>query len=94
MSEISEVWVFMGASGRFPSGVFANRDVAAAWIQKNKLTGILTAYPINAGMYAWAISKGNFEPKNIMRLQQTLFRDSAVLLKNIIIFRMANQSNC
>ncbi len=53
------VWVFHGAQGRLTSGVFSTRKKAEAWISKHKLTGMLTAYPIDAGVYDWAVDRGH-----------------------------------
>ncbi|HEU0053036.1 MAG TPA: hypothetical protein VFQ39_07655, partial [Longimicrobium sp.] len=48
------VWVFNGEAGSFPSGVFTSREAAEAWIAKYALTGVLTAYPLDVGVYDWA----------------------------------------
>jgi hypothetical protein len=58
----SLVWVFNG-SGRFPSAVFRALEDAEKWIAANRLTGTLTAYPLDTGAYDWAVSKGYFTPK-------------------------------
>jgi hypothetical protein len=47
----------------FPSGVFIQRSVAEAWIGQYKLTGTLTAYPLDIGVYQWAVERGYFKPK-------------------------------
>jgi hypothetical protein len=57
------VWVFSGAKKHFPGGVFTEREVADAWITKNRLTGTLTRYPVDVGAYEWAIGKGIFWPR-------------------------------
>lgn len=62
MSELSAVWVFNGG-GAFPGGVFTTRDLAEAWIGRNHLSGTLTAYPLNTGVYDWATEKGYFQPR-------------------------------
>lgn len=59
-----QVWVFNGAGSRFPSGVFASKESALSWIQHRKLTGTLTAYPLDEGAYEWAVAKGFFSPKS------------------------------
>lgn len=58
------VWVFNGEGARFPSGVFSSKEKAAQWIQDRKMSGVLTAYPIDEGAYEWAIRKGFFSPKS------------------------------
>jgi hypothetical protein len=57
------VWVFNGEVGRFASGVFTTRENAEAWIAANKLDGVLTLYPLDTGVYEWAIAAGKFTPK-------------------------------
>ncbi len=59
-----EVWIFNGEGSRFPGGVFFEKDHAEAWIRVNKLTGVLTLYPLNEGTYDWAVRKNIFVPKN------------------------------
>lgn len=62
MRDEEVVWVFNGG-GSFPSGVFTSIEVAEAWIGANRLTGALTAYPLNTGIYDWAVTRGYFTPK-------------------------------
>lgn len=62
MSKILSVWVFSGENSNSPSAVFENKDLAFSWILKHKLTGILTQYPLNEGVYDWAIDNQFFEP--------------------------------
>lgn len=59
----SAVWIFHGEGGRFGSAVFTNIDAAEDWIGKHKLTGLLTLYPLNIGVYDWAIENEFFETK-------------------------------
>lgn len=56
------VWVFFGAGARFASGVFDTRDKAEDWIRRHGLHGTLTRYPMNTGVYDWAIEQGHFAP--------------------------------
>lgn len=46
----------------FPSGVFSTKDGAEQWIRRNALTGTLTQYPLDVGMYEFAIREGRFSP--------------------------------
>jgi hypothetical protein len=62
MGNTAVVWVFNGG-GAFPSGVFTDLEIAEAWISANRLTGILTAYPLDIGVYDWAVGGGYFTPK-------------------------------
>ncbi|MBX7103688.1 MAG: hypothetical protein K1X57_06380 [Gemmataceae bacterium] len=59
---MTSVWVFNGG-GNFPAAVFTTRELAEAWIAGHKLTGVLTKYPVDVGVYEWAIECGAFEPK-------------------------------
>ena len=60
---MNSVWVFHGINGRFTSAVFDSKDIAEKWIFEQKLTGMLTQYPLNISAYEWAINTGSFEPK-------------------------------
>ena len=59
---MEDVWVFNGG-GQFPAGVFSARDRAEAWIAARRLTGTLTRYPVDVGVYAWAVGRGAFPPR-------------------------------
>ncbi len=58
------IWVFCGYGGgrNFPSGVFSSLGGAEAWITRHKLSGVLTRYPVNTGVYDWAIANDFFKP--------------------------------
>jgi hypothetical protein len=57
------VWILNGDQSTFPSGVFTRRELAVEWIQNHRLSGVLTEYPVDEGVYEWAISRGLFKPK-------------------------------
>lgn len=57
-----DIWVFHGTGAQFASGVFTSREGAAAWIASHRLTGVLTRYPLDQGVYEWAIENGVFTP--------------------------------
>jgi hypothetical protein len=58
------VWVFNGGvKSTFSGGVFSKKELAEDWIKKNALTGTLTRYALDMGVYEWAISNGAFNPK-------------------------------
>src|SRR4051812_25975129 len=59
---MDSVWVFNGG-GNVPAAVFTTRDLAEAWIALHGLTGVLTKYPLDVGVYEWAIDCGAFKPK-------------------------------
>ena len=59
---INDIWVFCGANGQFPSGVFSDLAVAEAWIAQYFLSGVLTKYPVNEGVFDWAVKRNFFRP--------------------------------
>jgi hypothetical protein len=50
--------------GRLCSGVFETKEIAESWIKKHGLSGVLTKYPLDVGVFDWAIENGLFKPKN------------------------------
>lgn len=62
-NSIGVVLVFCGENSRFPSGVFLSRATAEAWIARHHLSGVLTEYPVDVGVYEWAVGNGTFVPK-------------------------------
>jgi len=52
------IWIFVSAGAQFPGGAFSSRERAEAWIAKRRLTGVLTAYPVDEGAFDWALSVG------------------------------------
>jgi hypothetical protein len=59
---MDSVWVFNG-SADLPAAVFTTRELVEAWIAKHGLSGVLTKYPLDVGVYEWAIGCGAFKPK-------------------------------
>jgi hypothetical protein len=51
-----------GAHARFPAGVFSTRENAEAWVARHRLSGTLTKYPLDAGVYDWALARSLFRP--------------------------------
>ena len=58
------IWLFHGQGGRTVSAAFSTRENADKWIRANRLTGLLTRYPIDVSCYDYAINKGHFTPKH------------------------------
>jgi hypothetical protein len=53
----NHVWVFTG--GRpFPGGVFTTVATAESWISLHRLSGTLTANPLDEGCFDWAVRRG------------------------------------
>lgn len=59
---MNDVWVFNGG-GIFPAAVFTTRERAESWIALHALSGVLTKYPLDVGLYEWAVENGSFKPK-------------------------------
>ncbi len=59
----NEIWIFQGSGAQFPSGVFTDEDQARAWIRAEKLSGLLTKYPVGQGVFDWAVQQGFFTPR-------------------------------
>jgi hypothetical protein len=57
-----QLWVFNAFETKDPGGVFATRRSAEIWIARSKLTGNLTQYPLDMGVYDWALEMRRFEP--------------------------------
>ena len=53
----------MGENSRFPGGVFTILSDAETWIKKYKLTGMLSAMPLNQGLFDWAVENGALNMK-------------------------------
>ncbi len=58
------VWVFNGPQNPLSSGVFTSKAIAEEWIASNRVTGMLTAYPLDTGIHQWSIDNGYFTPKS------------------------------
>jgi len=58
---MTTIWCFNGSS-QFPGGVFDDLELARTWIERNKLSGVLTGYPLNAGVFDWALEQGHLSP--------------------------------
>ncbi len=58
------IWLFHTPNNsKFCGGVFTLFSNAKIWIEKHKLTGVLTKYPIDVGVYDWAINEKVFSVK-------------------------------
>jgi len=60
---------FSWRGGRFSSGVFISIEKAEIWIDKHKLSGVLTAYPIDEGVYDWALFNDFFSVKKQAQME-------------------------
>jgi hypothetical protein len=64
------IWVFNGGR-QFPGGIFTTVEGAETWIRKHRLTGVLTAYPVDEGCFEWAVRCGvtNLKPEKLAERQ-------------------------
>lgn len=60
---MDHLFLFHSVGSNFCGGVFLTREVAEKWIAKHSLSGVLTSYPVNTGVYDWAIENHIFTPK-------------------------------
>jgi len=58
-------WIrlFNGANGAILSGIFIERALAEQWIVENPLTRLLNKYPLDIGLYDWAVENEIFTAK-------------------------------
>ena len=56
------VWVFVGDGAHFPCGAFVDFASADQAARRNKLSGVLTAYPLDILVYDWAVANSSFRP--------------------------------
>ncbi|MEP2653418.1 MAG: hypothetical protein ABJH06_15660 [Paraglaciecola sp.] len=52
---MKSVWVFNKNNANFSGGVFNELVLAEIWIKDNLLSGIFTKYPLNQGVFDWAV---------------------------------------
>ena len=57
------VWVFNKSSTSFSGGVFSELELAESWIKVNLLSGVLTKYPLNQGVFDWAVENNQHSIK-------------------------------
>lgn len=57
------IWLFVAPFAGFPGGIFTSFEDAQAWISRHGLTGTLTLYPLNIGVYDWAVEQSLFVPR-------------------------------
>lgn len=63
------IWVFNAVGGTFPGGVFTERSTAEAWIALHKISGVLSAYPLDEGCYDFAVRNGLISARAIAEHQ-------------------------
>lgn len=63
MNDFEYIWIFMGARGWTPAGVFSDYDKAVAWIAEHRLSGYLGKFPVDISVFDWAVQNGFYVPK-------------------------------
>jgi hypothetical protein len=63
-ADVADVWVFQATGARLPCGLFRTREGAEEWILLHRLSGLLSGYPLDIGLYEWALATGRFTPKS------------------------------
>ncbi|WDE01477.1 DUF7710 domain-containing protein [Thalassomonas actiniarum] len=51
---MNSVWIFNKNNSSYSGGVFSELTKAENWILENKLSGMLTKYPLDQGVWDWA----------------------------------------
>jgi len=62
-SDSGKIWVFSSERSAFPGGLFTDRGAAERWIAKHRLSGTLTLYPLDVGVYDLFVEQDWFRPK-------------------------------
>lgn len=56
------VWVFAGRPSGGVGGVFSDLESAERWIEGHSLSGLLSEYPLDEGVFDWVSRTGRIEP--------------------------------
>ena len=78
------MWVVQGSRASFPSAIFSSKEKAVQWIEKYKISGMLSKYPIDISIYDWTIMKGFFKPKRDDQNLPTLYKASQLYILRIL----------
>ena len=87
--EQTSVWVFQGDGQNVVSGCFATQKAAEAWIAQKRLSGVLTAYPLNQPIYDWAMEQGYWQPTQTHHSQARFIQNLPARICHIFIILMA-----
>jgi hypothetical protein len=68
-AEFGRVWIFNEEGAAFPGAVFSSKAIAESWIAKHRLSGTLTLYPVDEGVYDLFVAQGWFKPKRPEHLE-------------------------
>lgn len=53
------MWVVQGSRASFPSAIFSSKEKSVQWIEKYKISGMLSKYPIDISIRAFSYQKVN-----------------------------------
>jgi hypothetical protein len=62
-SDFGQLWVFNEEHSNFPGAIFRSKEAAEEWIARHNLSGTLTLYPLDVGVYDLFLDQGWFKPK-------------------------------
>lgn len=62
VERLSSVYVFHGEKAKFAAAVFTDFVAAEKAIRKDKLSGMLTFYPLNETVFEYTVRKQLFSP--------------------------------
>ncbi len=65
------MWVFVGDNSNFPSGIFTEYENAKSWIERYNLSGTLSIFPIDEGVFDWAIKNNALTIKDEKKSEQS-----------------------
>jgi hypothetical protein len=64
MNKRESIFVFNGENANFALGIYSTKEKALDFIVTNKLSGVLTKYPLDIDVYNWTIEEDFFKVKN------------------------------
>jgi hypothetical protein len=63
MGDTDYIWVFVGEQSSACGGVFSDLAIAENWILQHSLSGLLSQYPLNEGVFDWAVRTARVKQK-------------------------------
>ena len=69
---MDSVWVFNKNSSSYSGGIFSQLEKAEHWVSENQLSGMLTKYPLDQGVWDWACDNDmhNLKPEKAAEKKQ------------------------
>ncbi len=88
---MEKVYIFNGANSHLPNAVFKEYGLASSWIEANKLTGLLTAYPVDVSVYDWQFKVNFLNQQKIIKRKRSSYSLLRRLRLSIIISKMGKR---